>query len=313
MAASPENNSVPYNESFYPRAQEESESDSNPSDEENERKVSATTVVSKLASVINVDNQFKKIAARIGGSIGQEEDVDPERGDGRKESKSGKMAIEAPSCAVCLDLPLDPVTLSCGHSFCEICLAQVWVNERFRSSQQLKCPMCQKRWKCYPAVDIVLRDMIEQAFPEEVTHRRASLTPEQQKLLGKFQSVRAKEAASLRNQHVHNIVVPQRAIVVVLGVAFIVGVLLVSTKIGSEGDKLQQFCIFMSSQLILAFAGVWAYGGLRDHFTLKPVSQWSSAEVQDWMKGLGETIQHNCLEIFDKEVLTVYIAAFLLH
>ena len=312
MAASPENNSVPYNESFYPRAQEESESDSNPSDEENESKVSATTVVSKLARAINVDNQFKKIAARIGGSIGQEEDVDPERGDGRKESKSGKMAIEAPSCAVCLDLPLDPVTLSCGHSFCEICLAQVWVNERFRSSQQLKCPMCQKRWKCYPAVDIVLRDMIEQAFPEEVTHRRASLTPEQQKLLGKFQSVRAREAASLRNQHVHNIVVPQRAILVVLIVAFVVGVLLVSMN-WKRRRQAAAIYVCMSSQLILAFAGVWAYGGLRDHFTLKPVSQWSSAEVQDWMKGLGETIQHNCLEIFDKEVLSVYIAGFLLH
>lgn len=244
MADSPGRGSLPYGESFYPRAEEESESDSNHSDEENGNKLSPTAVVSKLASVMNVDNQIKKIASHIGGSVSQEEVMDPEKGDGRTEAKSGKKTIEAPSCAVCLDLPLDPVTLSCGHSFCEICLVQVWVNERFRNVNQLKCPMCQKRWKCYPSVDIVLRDMIEQAFPEEVTARRASLTIEQQKLLATFQAVRAKEAATLRLPPVqHNIVIPQRTLVIVLMVALIVGVLLVSRN-GRWKEKNNEDCLF---------------------------------------------------------------------
>ena len=139
------------------------------------------------------------------------------------------MSIEAPSCAVCMDLPLDPVTLSCGHSFCEICLAQVWANERFRSSSQLKCPMCQKRWKCYPSVDVVLRGMIDQAFPEEVRIRRASLTTDQQRLLEKFQLVRAQEAFHIQPFH-NTVISPRTLLLVLILVAFVVGFLLVSTN-----------------------------------------------------------------------------------
>ncbi|CAN0260492.1 unnamed protein product, partial [Ectocarpus sp. 8 AP-2014] len=39
-------------------------------------------------------------------------------------------------CAVCLSLVCEPVSLSCGHSFCRVCL----VNTLRRNKK--KCPTC---------------------------------------------------------------------------------------------------------------------------------------------------------------------------
>ncbi|XP_053171573.1 zinc-binding protein A33-like [Scomber japonicus] len=41
------------------------------------------------------------------------------------------------SCPVCYDIFKDPVMLTCGHSFCKVCLQGWW-----RAKQEQECPMC---------------------------------------------------------------------------------------------------------------------------------------------------------------------------
>uniref|UniRef100_A0A8B9RHH6 RING-type domain-containing protein n=1 Tax=Astyanax mexicanus TaxID=7994 RepID=A0A8B9RHH6_ASTMX len=45
------------------------------------------------------------------------------------------------NCPVCLDLPTDPVTIPCGHSYCMDCIADHWDNEAQKSGT-CSCPEC---------------------------------------------------------------------------------------------------------------------------------------------------------------------------
>ncbi|XP_031453926.1 E3 ubiquitin/ISG15 ligase TRIM25-like isoform X2 [Phasianus colchicus] len=44
-------------------------------------------------------------------------------------------------CSVCLDVYRNPVSLSCGHSFCEACIQGVLSNQRYPQGL-LSCPLC---------------------------------------------------------------------------------------------------------------------------------------------------------------------------
>lgn len=60
------------------------------------------------------------------------------------------------SCIVCAEVLVDPCTLHCGHSFCQLCLASVWKN-RAVSPANLHCPICRQPWGSYPGINIQLR------------------------------------------------------------------------------------------------------------------------------------------------------------
>ena len=42
--------------------------------------------------------------------------------------------------------------------------------------------------------------------------------------------------------------------------------------------------------------------GAGGELTRKPVRKWNNDNVMEWVEGLGEWAQHNCSEIFRKEV-----------
>ena len=61
------------------------------------------------------------------------------------------------SCAVCAEIFVEPCTLHCGHSFCQLCLAALWKSSRNKSPLQLHCPVCRQPWVNFPGVNIQLR------------------------------------------------------------------------------------------------------------------------------------------------------------
>ncbi|XP_068118310.1 E3 ubiquitin/ISG15 ligase TRIM25-like [Hyperolius riggenbachi] len=53
-------------------------------------------------------------------------------------------------CSICLDVYKDPGTLTCGHSFCRVCIKNTLDNQT--SSGAYECPVCRKRFKARPSV-----------------------------------------------------------------------------------------------------------------------------------------------------------------
>ncbi|KAI3375691.1 hypothetical protein L3Q82_003997 [Scortum barcoo] len=59
-------------------------------------------------------------------------------------------------CSICIDLYVDPVTTTCGHSFCKKCLHGSY------KFNDLQCPLCKQYQSKTPDVNIVLRNIVEQ-------------------------------------------------------------------------------------------------------------------------------------------------------
>jgi hypothetical protein len=64
-----------------------------------------------------------------------DEDGEEAAEDGAAEGAMTKEVLDTMECTVCTELLLDPVTTSCGHTFCRGCLRQ-------SLDHNTKCPMC---------------------------------------------------------------------------------------------------------------------------------------------------------------------------
>lgn len=65
-------------------------------------------------------------------------------------------------CSICTDLFVNPVTTTCGHTFCENCLNTILIyNDQ-------TCPLCKQRLSSTPDVSIILRNIMEQMITPPV-------------------------------------------------------------------------------------------------------------------------------------------------
>ena len=61
------------------------------------------------------------------------------------------------TCSICSDILIDPVSLHCGHTFCQLCLARVWKSRGKSQPSNITCPVCRLPWRNFPGVNITLR------------------------------------------------------------------------------------------------------------------------------------------------------------
>ncbi|KAM4632477.1 LOW QUALITY PROTEIN: uncharacterized protein O3C94_018996 [Discoglossus pictus] len=65
------------------------------------------------------------------------------------------------NCSICLSIYTDPVTLRCGHNFCQVCIGNVLDTQE--GSGVYTCPECRKRFNNRPAVqrNLKLRNIVQ--------------------------------------------------------------------------------------------------------------------------------------------------------
>ncbi|XP_023194026.1 E3 ubiquitin/ISG15 ligase TRIM25-like [Xiphophorus maculatus] len=78
------------------------------------------------------------------------------------EQQAVQLDRETFSCSICLDLLKDPVTTSCGHSYCMNCITKFW--DEGEKKENYHCPQCRKTFTQKPDLqkNTMLAALVEQ-------------------------------------------------------------------------------------------------------------------------------------------------------
>ncbi|XP_034541380.1 tripartite motif-containing protein 16-like [Notolabrus celidotus] len=87
--------------------------------------------------------------------------------------KGVQLDRESFSCSICLDLLKDPVTVSCGHSYCMDCIKAHWDTEEEKESYS--CPQCRHTFTSRPAL---LRNTMLETVLQELKKTRLQAAPD---------------------------------------------------------------------------------------------------------------------------------------
>ncbi|KAL1022202.1 hypothetical protein UPYG_G00023480 [Umbra pygmaea] len=76
------------------------------------------------------------------------------------------------NCPVCLELPIEPVTIPCGHSYCMDCIKDYWSKDNPDCPGVYSCPQCRQSFRPKPSLskNTMLAEAVQQL-------RKGALTP----------------------------------------------------------------------------------------------------------------------------------------
>ena len=68
------------------------------------------------------------------------------------KGNDNRLSLDNYTCTCCFEILYNPISLLCGHNFCQICLAN-W----YLISSNRVCPLCRQEWMGAPKLNIVLQ------------------------------------------------------------------------------------------------------------------------------------------------------------
>lgn len=94
-------------------------------------------------------------------------------------ASTGNLSEEQVHCSICLDVFTNPVSIPCGHNFCQSCILGYW-----KTSPLHQCPMCKKSFQKRPdiSVNTVLREIAEQFKQIRVKNSEGKVAKEEDEI-----------------------------------------------------------------------------------------------------------------------------------
>jgi len=96
-------------------------------------------------------------------------------------------------CSICSEILFEPVTTTCGHTFCKHCLIK-WFQH------QSQCPLCRETLNSSSTrlqVNVLISNLIDTNFPSQIASRRQEVSQQMQCLL----SQKIEKQISIGNTH----------------------------------------------------------------------------------------------------------------